>query len=137
MMLRFSVVPVALLLLTASAFGKSDAPLSPNFDYQALWSQCNGAARRLCPSHHIEDFTDGQYDDVLGGFLEGYPESMRARMRAIVDYPKTCTKEVFGFSCEFVASLAAFRQIGLFDKFVRYSCGHWRCEELSLCDRIK
>jgi hypothetical protein len=80
---------------------------------------------------------DGQYDDVLGSFLEPYPESLRKRVAKIVDYPRTCAKETVGFSCEFAAHLAAFRQIGLFDEFVSYSCKNWKCEEISLCDQVK
>ena len=106
-------------------------------DYSTIWMQFGQAAQRFCPSHHIDDFSDGQYDEVLEDFLSRYPKKFRTHVNQIVDYPKTCAQETAGFTCEFSAHLAAFQKLGLFEKFIRHSCSHWRCREASLCDKMK
>jgi hypothetical protein len=70
--------------------------------------------RRLCPSHNLEDLSDGQYGDVLYGFLRTHTAETQSRISKIVDYPRTCAAETMGFSCEFGAHLNGFQQIGLF-----------------------
>jgi hypothetical protein len=136
-MLRPLPVLVAFALLITPSFAhQSDQPLR-DIQFDKIWDQYNDATHRACPSHHIEDFTDAEYDTVLDHFLEKYPEGARKRIAKIVDYPKTCARETAGFSCEFSAHLAAFKQFGLFDKFVSYSCRHWRCEEAAICDELK
>jgi hypothetical protein len=136
MMLRLSVVSIVLVLLTGGVPAKDRVALSSDIDDQALWTKYNGEAHRLCPSHHIEDFSDGMYDEVLGDFLKAYSSTFRARVSAIVNYPQTCAKETMGFTCEFSAHLAAFWRVGLFRKFVSYSCRHWQCQEIALCHKI-
>ncbi|ADW71549.1 hypothetical protein [Granulicella tundricola] len=105
-------------------------------DWSSAWGKYNADTHRLCPSQKLEDLSDGQYDDVLDGFLPAYPAAVRSRISTIVNYPKTCAAETAGFSCEFGAHLRSFQRIGLRHAFVAYSCRHWRCEEATLCKQL-
>lgn len=130
----FSAAAISTILLASPDHSSAaEAPV----DYSMIWGQFGQAARRYCPSHHINDFGDGQYDEVLEDFLSRYPKRFREHVDQIVDYPKTCAQETAGFICEFSAYLATFQKLGLFEKFIRHSCSRWRCREASLCEKIK
>ena len=63
-----------------------------------MWKKYNTATHRLCPSHNLEDLSDGQYDDMLGGFLQGLPAETRVRISKIVDYQKPVLQERLGLA---------------------------------------
>jgi hypothetical protein len=125
-----------MILAILVVFLSSSAAQAQEIDWGSVWKQYNAATHRLCPSHNLEDLSDGQYDDVPNGFLQNYPAATQSRISKIVDYPKTCAAETAGFSCEFGAHLNAFQQIGLFHEFVTYSCRHWRCDYAAMCKSI-
>ncbi len=133
-MIRFVAVAMLLLLPLKAVLGQT---ASQPVDYTAAWNKFNETAERVCPSHHIDFLSDGQYDDVLEDFLKRYPKNFQDRIARLVDYPKTCARETAGFTCEFLAHLVVFQQLGLFQNFIGHSCAHWRCQEPSLCDEIK
>src|ERR1700704_5803833 len=55
---------VSIMLLALHGGTMAQAASSP-VDYSATWDKFNQSAKRKCPSHHIDFFTDGQYDEVL------------------------------------------------------------------------
>jgi len=130
-----SAAAISTVLFASPSHSISAAEAS--VDYSTVWAQFGQAAQRFCPSHHINDFGDGQYDEVLEDFLSRYPKRFREHVDQIVDYPKTCAQETAGFTCQFSAYLATFQKLGLFEKFIRHSCSRWRCREASLCEKIK
>lgn len=126
-----------IILISGLLFAFASSAGAVEKDDNWYWDQFNDAAHKRCPSHHIDFFTDGQYDDVLGDFLKKYPAKVRDHISDLVDYQKNCAAETAGFTCEFSMHLRIFHQMKMFDDFIRYSCAHWKCEEYSMCEMIK
>jgi hypothetical protein len=71
---RALAILIGLVAPLSAAMGQG---ASQPVDYSATRNKFNQTAKRACPSHHIDFLTVGQYDEVLEGFLNRYPERLR------------------------------------------------------------
>lgn len=95
------------------------------------------AVAKQCPSRHLEWMCDGCYDDFLDGFERRLPKATQSKITKIADYARRCRAEVGGFSCEMAVHVDAMRRLGLFKRFVDYSCTEYSCSFQANCVRTK
>ena len=93
------------------------------------------AVARQCPSRHLEWMCDGCYDDFLDGFERTLPKATQSKIHKIADYSRRCREDVAGFSCEMAVHVDAMRRLGLFKRFVNYSCAEYSCSFAAHCTR--
>lgn len=105
-------------------------------DNSSVWDAWERQSQRMCPSRHVTWVADGGYLDLIEAFEASLSQSTRRHVLAAADYPHKCTAEKLGFGCEMGVALDTYRYLGLFPRFVEYSCRHVRCEETSLCSEM-
>ena len=96
------------------------------------WDEWHDAARRACPSHHLEGLPD-VYDELIGAFVQTLPREVQRKASAIASYSQRCADETMGFYCEMAVYVDAFRRLRLLDDFAAFSCKRYKCIELSYC----
>jgi hypothetical protein len=99
------------------------------------WDMYNARLAQRCPERNV-----GLVPDVYLAIIEAFektltPSAVNAA-RARADIGHQCADEWMGFYCEMAMSLEAYRQLGLLDRFVSFSCHYIRCEEGAECSEL-
>lgn len=121
-------LPAAALFILPLALYAADEPV-----WKSAWNKSGSEHRRQCPSNHLEWIADGQYDDLLGDFVQTLPSATQKRIAQIADYSHRCSHEQAGFSCEMAVHLDAFIRLGLLNRFAAFGCRHLKCVEPAFC----
>jgi hypothetical protein len=101
-------------------------------DPRGSWT---GELHEHCPSRHLEWLVEGVADDALTDFHKSLSPRSRRRIEALED-TKACARVDIGFGCMDHDYLRVVRRLGLMPRLVSFTCNHYRCEDVAMCDRV-
>ncbi len=87
---------------------------------------------RQCPTRDLQDLSAGDLERIMEGFEDRLTLAQRHRIQDAVGY--RCARIEAGLTCGNVASLDAFRRLGLLRSFVTEACAAgWTCHGFADC----
>jgi hypothetical protein len=91
--------------------------------------------RQQCPVRHGEWLVEASAYDALDGFIRSLPSRTRATFHRLQDR-HACDGQDTVFGCAIGDDLRVTMKLGLMRRLVAYSCGHWQCEDIGMCEAV-
>lgn len=125
------LVTALVIVLTSSA-----AQAAPKTPYQRAMTPFIAELDRRCPGRRLQDLSAGDLELIMESFVERLTPAQRHKVEDAVGY--RCARIEAGLTCANIASLDAFRQLGVLRSFVGEACAtNWTCKGFADCAQTR
>ena len=115
---------------------RSDRPALAHAAAKPSVSPYLAELNRQCPARDLQDMTAGDLELIMEGFEDRLAPAQRREVEDAVGY--RCARIEAGLTCGNIASLEAFRRLGVLRPFVGEACAAgWTCHGFANCVQTK